>query len=123
MKLKEILLEMAIKIDTIRTRKYGNLDVQIRTADSGGGQSEHPPPHIHIIWVDNGIRVDTPVLISIPPDYTTYNIIKFKYSDLESIVYNYIIHNYKQLLQTFNQAQLNADPSSIYSKLQQDKNK
>lgn len=120
MRLKEFLLEMPIKIDTIRTRKYGELPVEIRTKDPTGGQSEHPPPHVHIIWINNGIRLDIPILISIPPDYITSKSATFKPAELENIVFNYVIHNYKQLLQTFNQAQSNADPSSTYSKLQQE---
>ena len=119
MKLKDFLLEMPVKIDTIRTRKFGDLAVEIRTSDPASGQSEHSPPHIHIIWIANGVRLDVPVLISRPPNYATDKSVKFKPAELEHIVFNYVIYNYKQLLQTFNQAQLNIDPSTTYRKLQQ----
>jgi len=118
MKLKDLLLEMPIKIDTIQT-KFGYVDIQIRTKSLIGGQSEHLPPHIHVIWKHNGTIIDTPVLISTPPDYYTNKCIKFYPVKLENIVFNYIIHNYNHLKITFDRAQQAQDPSTTYRASQQ----
>lgn len=116
MKVRELLLEMPIKIDTIRT-KYGNLSIQIRTRDSTGGQQEHPPAHLHVVYKLNGSLVDTPVLLD--PEEPSYpeDVEKLP-SKYEYVVFNYIKYNYTQLKQTFDKAQVNADPSTTYSGLQ-----
>lgn len=122
MRAHEFLVEMPIQIDTLEDLKYGKFIIQIRTSGDGG-QQEHYPAHIHVIFKGkDGRKEDIPVLIAAEPDYASPNSAKFQPKWVEKFIFNYVRYNVEALTKTFDavMARKNdpvpADPDAIYKK-------
>jgi hypothetical protein len=116
MKVCEILLlEMATRVYNLNVGDK-IVGIQIRTKSPMAGQSEHPPPHIHVLYRG---KIDIPISLE------TYEILNKKHNvdgKLSKEEMQYVIEfiefcGKKELIDIFNLAQKGKDPEPYFKNL------